>query len=202
MAIENNVKKNRLFFYVFANGIADVTKAKLRQMIGAEHQVVFIDCVGYYGELEKFIRQADSHISMTTYLRFVVADKLPQLKKILHLDCDLIVDYDLEEIWNHHLGERLLAAVEDVGYTYWSKRSNELNLKFKGMNAGVMLINCELWCGVNMHVPTTSALTMGIPLPRSRSRWPIISHHCHKSGFLIKCRPRPRLCTMSPTFHG
>ena len=136
-------------FYIFDNAITEETKEKLKILVPAPSSVSFVNISSKLAELNR-LQQTVPHITKSSYLKFFIADLLPQVDKIIYLDGDLVVTADLTSLWNLDLEKKLLAAVEDVGYTYWSQHSQALKLKFKCMNSGVMLINCKKWREVSL----------------------------------------------------
>ena len=86
------------------------------------------------------------HISIETYFRYVIADLLPDLDKVLYLDADLIVAGDLTPLWQTPLSEEayLAAGVPDL----WIEKLNyKSTLGFQKkdvyVNAGVLLFNLK-----------------------------------------------------------
>lgn len=74
-----------------------------------------------------------SHISHATYYRYIIPE-ICQEDKILYLDCDLVVDGSIRELWAEDIDDYYLGAVQDPegpdeGY----------------VNAGVMLLNLKKW---------------------------------------------------------
>lgn len=53
------------------------------------------------------------YYSSATYYRFFIADLFPQYQKALYLDCDIIINGDVSELYNTPLGSNLLGAVEE-----------------------------------------------------------------------------------------
>lgn len=144
-----NAKHNRRFvFYVFDSGIQEKTKETIKKIAG-RNEVNFIDSSVFSQKLAS-LPQTSAHITKSSYLKFIISDVLKDLNKVLYLDCDLIVTRDIKELYDADIENNLIGAVEDVGYTYWSKHNNDLKLKFKCMNSGVMLINCDLWRKENL----------------------------------------------------
>lgn len=142
--LANAEKDTNFAFYLFDNGITDTTKSKLKTVENDHVKIIFVDVSGITNEMSK-LKQCVKHISKASYLKFFMADLLPDIDKLLYLDCDLIVKTSLNELYDTDLKSNLIAAVEDVGYTYWCKHNEELKLKFLCMNSGVMLVNCDLW---------------------------------------------------------
>lgn len=60
--------------------------------------------------------KANAHISVETYYRFLIQDVLPDYEKILYLDCDLIVNADVAELYQEDLEGYMLAAVRDADF--------------------------------------------------------------------------------------
>jgi lipopolysaccharide biosynthesis glycosyltransferase len=92
-------------------------------------------------------------MSVATYHRLLLAELLPrEVKKVIWLDCDLLVRADLARLWETELGGCHLLAVRDplvplVSSRYGVRRWRELGLPESGgyFNAGVMLIDLERW---------------------------------------------------------
>ncbi len=53
------------------------------------------------------------HFSVVTYYRLFIASLFPQYRKILYLDCDLVVLGDISELYNTELGDNIIGAVPD-----------------------------------------------------------------------------------------
>lgn len=142
--LENANEKDNFAFYIFDNGISDEKKSKLQKMASDKVTIKYV-ALDSVAKKYQTLTQTVKHITKSSYFKFAIADLLPDVDKIIYLDSDLIVETSLKDLFDVKLGDNLIAAVEDVGYTYWSKYNPELKLKFKCMNSGVMLINCDLW---------------------------------------------------------
>lgn len=87
--------------------------------------------------------------SLVTYYRIFIASiiKDPDIKKILYLDCDIIVNRDISDLFLIDMRNYPIAAVQDLNNP--TKESHRFNICFeyrdKYFNAGVLLINLELW---------------------------------------------------------
>ena len=92
------------------------------------------------------IRKKD-HVSLATYYRLLAPVLLPEdVGRILYLDCDMVVDGSVKDLWNQDLDDIALAAVIDEDYLGLSKYERlGLNPYRKYFNAGVLLINLEYW---------------------------------------------------------
>jgi lipopolysaccharide biosynthesis glycosyltransferase len=90
------------------------------------------------------------HFSGTVYNRLLLASILNEkIKKVLYLDCDLIVLQDLTELYDTDLARNYLAAVKEI----IEKEADE-RLCLEGsdyFNAGVLLLNLEIWRKENLE---------------------------------------------------
>lgn len=87
-----------------------------------------------------------------TYARLALPRLLPDVKKVVWLDADVIVTADLGGLWTADLGTHHLLAVRDpcipyVSSRYGVRRWRELGLspRAKYFNAGVMLLHLDRW---------------------------------------------------------
>ena len=104
---------------------------------------IFSDCPMLCDKGEEY---KNYHVTMPTYYRFLLPDLLPDLDKILYLDCDVIVRSSLKELINENFENR--AAIMGLDAES-EKNSLRLNIN-KYFNAGVMLINLDFWRNNNI----------------------------------------------------
>jgi lipopolysaccharide biosynthesis glycosyltransferase len=78
------------------------------------------------------------------WYRVVMHDMLPQVDRMLYLDCDIIVTDDLAPLWNTDLGDKIFGAVTNPIYRpmYHAVRK-ELGISDlrEYLNSGVLLMN-------------------------------------------------------------
>lgn len=147
VSIMHNNQKEPIHFHVISNGLTSASQSKIRDMAESYEKQVFFYVVDYdkLSDYELFDKQG--HISMATYLRLFVSDILPaHLHKVIYLDCDLIVDGAIAELWNTDISGYALGVVEDM----WSGMAdNYVRLGYDAVysyfNAGVMLVNLDYW---------------------------------------------------------
>jgi lipopolysaccharide biosynthesis glycosyltransferase len=56
------------------------------------------------------------HISVETFYRFLILDIMAAYHKVLYLDCDLLIQADVGDLYDHDLGDCLIGAVIDADY--------------------------------------------------------------------------------------
>lgn len=88
----------------------------------------------------------DAYINLTTYFRLVIQDKLPDIDKVIYLDCDTIVNGSLKELWNTEMGDYAVAGVRDrVNDSIRLYNRLRYPIHDGYINAGVLLINLKKW---------------------------------------------------------
>lgn len=83
------------------------------------------------------------HITSSAYYRISIPELFESsIKKILYLDCDMIVKDDIAKLWQEDLSGYHLGAVENLsGHTY-----KQLGIpQNEYFNSGMLLINLDLW---------------------------------------------------------
>ena len=89
------------------------------------------------------------YFSMTTYYRLFLPDLYPDLDKVLYLDSDTVILYDIANLYNIDLGTNLVGAIPDgsVASTKEFQDYVELVVGLKAhknyFNAGIMLMNLK-----------------------------------------------------------
>lgn len=82
-----------------------------------------------------------NHISKATYYRLLIADILPQeVDKVIYLDCDIVVNDSLEELWQMDMTGKAIAASPQIGSGYNCERLG-YPIEDGYFNAGVTMMN-------------------------------------------------------------
>lgn len=89
------------------------------------------------------------HINKAAYYRLAITEILPpSIEKVLYLDADLIVRFDISELCNTDISAHYAAAIQDIGI----ESKGTLLRKILGMppqepyfNSGVLLLNATKW---------------------------------------------------------
>lgn len=83
--------------------------------------------------------------SLSQYARLFVSSLLPQeLERVLYLDCDIIINKSIKNLWTIDMHGKTIAALMDAFSKYY--RSNiELQPNDIMFNSGVMLIDLNRW---------------------------------------------------------
>lgn len=93
------------------------------------------------------------HLSIATYNRLFMAALLPDdVDKVLYLDCDIIVNSNIDELWETPLEDNyVVAAVDEMGCCAGDVHERlGFDAKYGYFNAGVLLVNLHYWRKHNM----------------------------------------------------
>jgi len=138
--LENN-KDLYVVIYLIHSGLKKNIVNKITKMISKYDARIIYSVVNTKNLPNLF---TSHHITMAAYYRLLI----PHFVKddiVLYLDCDLIVNGSIRDLFNIDVSDYYLGAVEDVGI----QKSHIKNLgmkKFsKYFNSGVLLINLRKW---------------------------------------------------------
>ena len=142
--LKNSKSEDSYNFYILDGGISPKNKTKINELLkirsfNIEYLNVnsddFKDCpmTGYV-----------KYITLPTYYRFKIASLLPNIDKILYLDCDIIVDSDISELYNYNIEQYYIGAIPEV-FNQDHKRRLDIEGNAYYCNAGVLLINSKKW---------------------------------------------------------
>ena len=99
-----------------------------------------------------YVLQAKQHITTETFYRFLILDILKDYKKVVYLDCDMIICHDVAELYRVDMGENLIAATLDADFAgqcniktsdmrEYCKETLGINDVFTYFQAGVLVFN-------------------------------------------------------------
>jgi len=82
------------------------------------------------------------HLSRAAYFRILLSEILPEVDKIIYLDCDLVVEADLAPLWGIDLTDYAAAGVDEENPVQTSRLNLEDDLY---INSGVLVLNLAFW---------------------------------------------------------
>lgn len=140
--------------YLFTEGLCINNEGILKQIVSKYNGELFI-CKIKHEDIKDFPMPSfmSSHISIATYYRLFAARILPQdIKKVIYLDCDIVIRGSLDKLWNTDIDNYALAAVyqsheHSEGGERGPKAYTRLGIPRENgyFNAGVLLINLDYW---------------------------------------------------------
>lgn len=137
----------------------------LQSDVTAENKNTLVDMVKQYENvslrffdaaqlLTNYKLKANAHISVETYYRFLIQDVLPDYDKILYIDCDIIVNADVADLYHTDIEGYMLAATRDPDFLGQINGANAETRKYceeefvmkdpyNYFQAGVLLLNTK-----------------------------------------------------------
>lgn len=125
--------------YIIDDNISDSNKRKMKKLAkDYKRTIEFLSTPQMPSEIV-----VKGTLNISTYYRLVVCSLLPEkVKKVLYLDCDILVRSSLMELWNTDISSAYFAGVQDTTGKN-SRISVELSCEDDYVNAGVLLMNIE-----------------------------------------------------------
>lgn len=148
--IQHASKSRKYDIIILYNDITENSQKKIR----FSHEnlsnvsIRFIKVKEYFDADKLFVNQ---HLSVETYYRLIIPEIMPDYDKVLYLDCDMVVERDVAELYDLELADFALAAAKDIDIAGSIKRdtlletyvTKKLGLKnpYEYFQAGVLLIS-------------------------------------------------------------
>ena len=138
--LESNKKVSELNIFIVDCGISDSNKNKFNSLTkNYNRKIVFIDGKNMEGKIP--IELDLLYWSFVCYVRLFFSELLPQLDRVLHIDCDTIIKDNLEEVYNKNLEGNLCAACYDCLPT--AKYALGMKKQSKYYSNGLILFDLE-----------------------------------------------------------
>ena len=126
-----------LVFYILDGGISETRKSEilsLKSIKSCDINFVTIDET-LFEEYKKV--PTLKHISFATFYRLKLDTLLPEVDKIIYLDCDMAVVSSLKELFETDFENNYACGVRDIGRKLLRKNPNYVN-------AGMLFFNLKL----------------------------------------------------------
>ena len=116
-----------LEIYIFYEQLIDENIRVLSSLISKDCKINFVDVTNFFKDKGLY---SVNYFSVAMYYRMAAPHILSKYKKIIYLDCDVIVKQCLSEVYNLELGNNIIGAVNEIT----SSCSTDIN-------SGVMIFN-------------------------------------------------------------
>lgn len=142
---ENSRDMEDIVVYVLDSGITKENRKKLDNLTDMyrRRDIVWIPAQDISKVLSMEI--AVDRGSLSQYARLFVSSDLPvDIDRVLYLDCDIVINKSIRELWNLDLQGKTICALKDAFSPYY--RAN-IGLEKNDImfNSGVMLIDLNRW---------------------------------------------------------
>ena len=139
--LKNAAPDDNLAFYILCEGLDDRDKNQLKSF--TENKKILLEFIT--PEIDKIPKmKAHEHISRAALFVLQLPNLLPDIKRIIYLDCDVIVMSSLKELWETELNNNIMGAVADY-HKHLKKYQKELGCEnIVYMNSGVFVFDLDL----------------------------------------------------------
>ena len=140
-----NPDEEELGIYLLDTGILPETAEKLKELAADFGRILtLIPCRNLE---ERFPERPDTgRFDLSTLGRFFLGELLPEdVKRVLYLDCDTVVQKSLHRMYKSELGGKLLAMAEEPTIYHEVKAYLGILPEEPYFNAGVMLVDLARW---------------------------------------------------------
>lgn len=136
-----NNKNELIIVHFFSSDLTQNDKLTLNKLIDKNHAEI-----NYYqisnNDFKDF--KITHHVSLATYYRIIIPQLLDKnIDKFLYLDCDMIINGSLNNLWQTKFNGNILAAVPEPTFNEYNRI--QIDEKYGYFNAGVLLVNNSLW---------------------------------------------------------
>lgn len=143
--LDNNLNEHAISFYVLTADIS-VDHQRMLSSLVALYPNTAISFVVVDSHMFEDVPLNIKHITKESYFRFVIADVLPNLNKILYLDVDILVLADLGELYEINIDDYFIAGSHKDYFTKeYPGYKTTIGLQEDDIyiNSGVMLLNLD-----------------------------------------------------------
>ena len=142
--LENSKDIDEIHIYVIDIGISEKHRQDLLNLaIAYDRQLEFLDDLNVEDIAHRKIQVGRWHIS--TFSRLFLLHVLPkEIKKIIYIDCDMIIRHSLKTLWEMDMEETWCMSADDCrGKMY--RKDIGIPLDSIYTNNGLMVIDLEAW---------------------------------------------------------
>lgn len=145
--LANASKNNKYNFYVLITTLSQKNKDILFSQLEGNSTLQFVEMQEKLEALSQKLVTRD-YYTKSTYYRLFIPEMFPNLDKALYLDCDLVLNEDVANLYTTNLGKNLVGAAPDSAVQnnpiFIDYVENGLGIKAeKYFNAGVLLMNLK-----------------------------------------------------------
>ena len=125
-----------------------IPAADAQRLEGMSRENIHVRCLNIAARIRESVRRLPTlrHITAETWFRFYIPEVFPYFDKVLYLDCDLVAEADVGELFDTPMGDALLGGAVNVCKTATEDRlARDFCISHgKYVNAGVLLFHNAL----------------------------------------------------------
>lgn len=167
-SILSNSGENYHFFILSSDDITEKVN-RFSNILRHKHNNFVVEIIHINEEIFGNISINHKHLSKAAYFRLLAPKLITDFDKAIYLDCDLLVNGDLEELFQLDIGDNYIAGVKDCHLIGNSPEEVEHQLIIglptteKYINSGVMLLNLKRMQQDNIFAKFLSQLQKNNP---------------------------------------
>ncbi len=123
----NASSEDKISIYILDGGVSDQHKREilsLKDIKDSEISFVAVD-QGLFEDYKNICTH--SYISLPAYYRLKMASLLPDVSRVIYLDCDIVVNCSLNKLFESELGNNPFGGVRDINRKMLKKNPNYIN---------------------------------------------------------------------------
>lgn len=141
--LSNHKTNEKLCFHIIHSDFTE-NEFKIKEFFENSFNNFSLDFVKIDGKVfDEYIKDRDlGYLAINTFYRFLISDIVPkEVKKVIYLDCDLIVVDDISKLYYEDINSCIAGVIEDK---LAKKQIKNLSLNSNNyFNAGVLLLNID-----------------------------------------------------------
>ena len=161
--IEHASREYFYSIYVLNTGLSEEGQNRIKRLEDENFSINFVDMTDYIGDLHKKLKNV-YHFSLAAYYRLFIQGKFPQYKKILYLDCDIVVLGDISKLYNIDLEGNMLGGVVEGfiqrvdAFNLYAREAIGVNPS-EYINSGILVMDLEKFREENIEEKFTYLLS-------------------------------------------
>ena len=146
---QNRDPRRHYVIRVLHTGIHQTLQKRLTKQLEAHNFTLEFPNISHHVQTFAQKLHTRDYYSCSTYYRLFIPDLYPELSKALYLDCDLVLQEDVAQLYDLPLGDDLVGAVPDgiVGaveeFKLYVQNRLDMTRAEDYFNAGVLLMNLD-----------------------------------------------------------
>jgi len=156
--IDNASPVNKYDIIIVSNNISDKNKKLLELMARPNISIRVIDINRYISDMDMGVFYTREWFSIETYYRIFIPKLFEKYKKVLYLDCDMVANRDIAELYATDIGdnwwgvtrENVVSVLCFINNTFWNKtflpyleNVLQMDCAFDYFQSGVMIWNIK-----------------------------------------------------------
>lgn len=117
--IENSSPNNSYGIYVLEEDLSYEYKYKLKLLEKHNVKIEFVNVKDFICQYRPILH-VHAYVTVATYFRFFISELFKNFDKLVYLDCDIIVNCDIADLYNINLNGNIAACVRDIQIASWN----------------------------------------------------------------------------------